>query len=170
MKLRLFILVAGILTRSVGFCADQSRVDYALGELSRENAELRRDAKEIPACVLMALRQWVQIPFVMIDWGQSFPPLRDIRHAGDGQFRLLFFSKLSPKTTLLCFQDNASIGRAYRAVFIFGRRGKCVVKGEFSLGRPVRSIEDVRAAIIENAKYQKEKKGSIPATKPHTNN
>lgn len=158
MKLPLAILIAGVLTRTVGFCADQPRVSFALGELSRENTELRHEAKEIPACVLMALREWVQTPFVMIDWGQSFPPLRDIRHAGDGQFRLLFVSKLSPETTLLCFQDNASIGRAYRALFIFERRGKCVVKDEFSLGRPVWSIKEARAAIIENASYQRERK------------
>src|SRR5437588_516251 len=119
MKLRITVFIGVIVTSSVGFCADQPSVDYALGELSRKNLKLLHNTRQIPACGLSALRKWVQIPFVMVDWGQSFPPVTDIRHTGDLQFRLLFFSKLSPQTNLLCLEENASIGRAYLAVFIF---------------------------------------------------
>ena len=91
----------------------------------------------------------MQRPFIMVNSGQSFPPVTDIRHTGDGQFRLVFFSELSPETTLLCFEDNASLGRSYRAFFFSRLADKCVVTHQFAFGRPVRSLNELRSAISE---------------------
>jgi hypothetical protein len=127
---------------SSGVIADEkSSVKSAVTELSRDGLELRHSAKEIPACILRALRRWMHRPFAIVNLDESFPPVTDIRHSGDGRFRLFFFSELSPGTTLVCFEDDASLGVSQRA-FFFSRRGnECVLKDQFALKRPVRSIK-----------------------------
>jgi hypothetical protein len=149
MRIFVAILPILVLTSSGALADEQSNVKRAVSDLSRDGLELRHRAKEIPACTLQALRRWMQRPFAIVDSSQSFPPVTEISHTGDGRFRLFFFSELSPETTLICFEDNASLGISNRA-FFFSKRGKeCVVKYEFALRRPVRSIKEVRAAIIE---------------------
>ena len=129
---------------------EQSSVKHAVRALSRDGFELRHSAKEIPVCIRQALRRWMQRPFVIVDSDESFPPVTSIRHTGDGRFRLFFFSKLSREMTLVCFEDNASLGISHRAFFFSQRGNECVVKYQFALRRPVRSIKEVRAAIIES--------------------
>jgi hypothetical protein len=152
--MRIFVAILSILTlmSSAAVAGEQSNVKRAVNELSRGDLELRRSAKEIPACILQALRRWMHVPFVIVDSDKSFPPVTSIRHAGDGRFRLFFFSELSPETTLVCFEDNASLGVSNRAFFFSKRGNECVVKYQFALRRPVRSIEEVRTAIIESVK------------------
>lgn len=149
MKIFVATLLILVLTSS-GLMADEhSSVERAVGELSRDGLELRHSAKEIPDCILQALRRWMQRPFVIVDSDESFPPVTDLRHTGDGRFRLFFFSKLSRETTLVCFEDNASLGISNHAFFFSKRGNKCAVKYQFALRRPVRSIKEARAAIIE---------------------
>lgn len=157
MKFFLFIGFYIGLGCSTALPATQDSVHQLLRALPHEPVELRRSVNEIPPCVLLALRRWMQRPFILINWNESFPPLTDIRHAGDGQFRLLFFSRLSPSSTLLCFQDNGGIGRSYRAFLFSKRDGRCVVKHEASFAGPVWSIKELRVAIIENLRYQMER-------------
>ena len=150
--MKIFVAILPILVLiSSGVVADeQSRVKRAVSALSRAGLELRHSATEIPICIRQALRRWMHRPFVIVDFDKSFPPVTDIRHSGDGRFRLFFFSELSPETTLVCFEDNASLGISQRA-FFFSRRGnECVVKDQFALKRPVRSIKELRTAIIES--------------------
>jgi hypothetical protein len=146
------ILLILVLMSSGVIADEQSSVKRAVTELSRDGLELRRSAKEIPACVLQALRRWMHRPFAIVNSDESFPPVTDIRHSGDGRFRLFFFSELSPETTLVCFEDDASLGISQRAFFFSKRGNECVVKYQFALRRPVRSIKEVRAAIIESVK------------------
>src|SRR5437868_15039685 len=89
----------------------------------KKNSKLRYEAAELEPCILQGLRRWTHSNFVIINWGQTFPPIKDIRHSGDGQYRMLFFSRLSTDTTLVCFQNNTGIGAAYHALF-FSRRGE----------------------------------------------
>jgi hypothetical protein len=151
--MRIFVAILSILFLiSAGAVAsEQSKVKRAVRELSRDDLELRHSAKEIPTCIRQALRRWMQRPFVIVDSDRSFPPVTNIRHSGDGRFRLFFFSELSPETTLVCFEDNASLGISQRAFFFSKRGNECVVKYQFALKRPVRSIKEARAAIIESA-------------------
>lgn len=139
-------LCSMVLAASISFAADVNR--DVLAALSQPNLTLRRHTAEVPRCVMQALRRWMPMRFVMVDEGRPFPPVSDIRRTGDGQFRLLFFSQLSPQQMVLCFEDNASLGRSYRAFFFSKRDGKCVVDQQFSLDRRVRSIKDLRAALV----------------------
>ena len=123
MKIRLAALIGIFVTASAAFCSgERGSREYALAAISHEGIKLQHDSEKISPCVLRAQRQWMQRPFIMVNSGQSFPPVTDIRHTGDGQFRLVFFSELSPETTLLCFEDNASLGRSYRAFLFSGWR------------------------------------------------
>lgn len=150
--MRVFVVILSILIliSSAAVAGEQSKVKPAVSELSRGGLELRHSAREIPACILQALRRWMHRPFVIVDSDKSFPPVTSIRHSGDGRFRLFFFSELSPETTLVCFEDNASLGVSNRAFFFSKRGNECVVKYQFALRRPVRSIKEARAAIIDS--------------------
>lgn len=135
--------------------ANQSEVDEASRMLlKQQHVQLRYDAKKLTSCVSQGLRRWTQRRLVVINWNQSFPPVRDIAHTGDAQYRMLFFAKLSRDTTLLCFQNNTGIGAAYHALFFLERNRACDVKYQFSFAGPVWSLNALRAAIIENAQYE----------------
>jgi hypothetical protein len=152
MKVLVAILPMLVLSCFGAIAGQQSAIERAVRELSHDGLELRHRAKEIPACIRQALRRWMHRPFAIVNSDELFPPVTDIRHSGDGRFRLSFFSELSPETTLVCFEDNASLGISNRAFFFSKRGNECVVKYQFALKRPVRSIKEARAAIIESVK------------------
>jgi hypothetical protein len=137
--------------------ASRKVLDEAIRMLPKEQAQLQYDVKEIPACVLQGLGRWTQTRFVIINWNQSFPPVEDISHTGDGQYRMLFFARLSPDKTLLCFQNNTGVGAAYHGLVFVRQNEACDMMHEFAFAGPVWSMKDLRSAVIENAKYQLER-------------
>jgi hypothetical protein len=137
--------------------ADRKALDETVRMLSKEQAQLKYDVKEIPACVLQGLGRWTQTRFVIINWNQSFPPVEDISHTGDGQYRMLFFARLSPDKTLLCFQNNTGVGAAYHGLVFVRQNETCDMMYQFAFAGPVWSMKDLRSAIIENANYQLER-------------
>jgi hypothetical protein len=139
------------------WAADRTALDEAIRMLSKEQPQLKYDVKEIPACVLQGLGRWTQTRFVIINWNQSFPPVEDISHTGDGQYRMLFFARLSPDKTLLCFQNNTGVGAAYNGLVFVRQNETCEILYQFVFDGPVWSIKDLRSAIIESAKYQLER-------------
>jgi hypothetical protein len=152
-----WIAVCFFVTCLTTSAADRKALDETIRMLSKEQAQLKYDAKEIPACVLQGLGRWTQTRFIIINWNESFPPVEDIRHTGDGQYRMLFFAKLSPDKTLLCFQNNTGIGAAYHGLVFVGQNKTCDVMYQFTFAGPVWSMEDLRSAIIENTRYQLER-------------
>jgi hypothetical protein len=115
--------------------------------LSDVSLPMQRRVAEVPSCVMRALRHWYQKPFILVEQGQDFPKLQDIRRAGDGRFRLLFFSELKDDTAVLCFEDHSSLGTTHRAIILRRNRSKCSVVIDFAFDLPLSSIEELRVAI-----------------------
>lgn len=132
--------------------SERQPIHDAVAELDSRSLILQRKSADIPPCVLRGLRRVVKVPFTFVDWNHALPKVAGIARSGDGQFRLLFFTRISPTHTLLCFEDNASIGVTYRAMFFRERDGKCTIRQQHFFGKPVHSIPELIAAIRETEK------------------
>lgn len=115
--------------------------------LSDGPGPLQRKLANVPSCVLRGLRHWYEKPFVFVEKGQSFPEIRDIRRAGDGRFRLLFFAELKNGNSVLSFEDHTSLGITHRAVIFRRDRGHCSVVTDFAFDLPLNSLDQLRVAI-----------------------
>lgn len=118
--------------------------------LSDSPGPIRRTTADLPKCILRGLARWYEIPFVLIEKGEEFPKLKDIRRAGDGRFRLLFFSELKGGKSVLCFEDHTSLGVTNRALIFNHDRNRCTVFTDFAFGSPLDSIGQLQSAIRNN--------------------
>jgi hypothetical protein len=131
---------------------DQGETRQFIKLLNSEAVLTRTRVKFVPNCVVAELRRWYKRLFVLVESVRQFPKLRDIRRAGDGRFRFRFCAQLRNGTSVLCFEDYASLGITNPAVVFSRDARRCHVIADFAYAEPLMSMGDLRDALQRNSR------------------